>query len=369
MKYRGNKKVILFICAFIFLLMCAGNGKDVSAEPIDEDVEITVEYGFDGRYKIGNNIPIFIEVKNRNKDIEGELQIKFPTTRNQYNIYSQEINLPKESKKNFIIAIPFMDISNEIEVLIEQNNKPLAGTKVRIENGRLLQNQKLVGVLSEDFSSLSYFNNIKIQGNDLNKGLSNSNIIELDTVAVKLTKDNIGENYKSLDALDILVIDNFDTSVLSRNQYGAIKEWVESGKVLVIGTGSNYSKTLSLFKDGFINAEIVGTETKTLNSLNKYIDDDSTGTLNGEVLNINIKDSEVLLKEGNTPIVSKLSKKDGVIILSGIDLGIEPFIGWRSRDVFISKLISSNMPNVLKEVGNEGRQNNYNLNKIGRAHV
>ncbi|MBU3208063.1 tripartite tricarboxylate transporter TctB family protein [Clostridium algidicarnis] len=364
MKYTGNKKVILFICAFIFLLIYGGNGKTVSAEPIDEDIEITVEYGFDGRYKIGNNIPIFIEVKNGNKDIEGELQIKFPTTQNQYNIYSQAINLPKESTKNFIMAIPFMDISNEIEVLIEQNNKPLGSTKVRIENGRLLQNQKLVGVLSEDFSSLSYFNNIKIQGNDSNKGLSNSNILELDTVAVKLTKDNIGENYKSLDALDILVIDNFDTSVLSRNQYGAIKEWVESGKVLVIGAGSNYSKTLSLFKDGFINAEIVGTETKTLNSLNKYIDDYSTGTLNGEVLNINIKDSEVLLKEGNTPIVSKLSKKDGVIILSGIDLGIEPFIGWSSRDVFISKLISSNMPNVLKEVGSEGRQNNYNLNNI-----
>lgn len=364
MKYRGNKKVILFICTFVLLLICGGRSKAASAEPIDEDIEITVEYGFDGRYKIGNNIPIFIEVKNGNKDIEGELQIKVPTTQNQYNIYSQTINLPKESKKNFIIAIPFMDISNEIEVLIEQNNKQLSSKKVRIENGRLLQNQKLVGILSEDFSSLSYFNKIKIEGNDTNKGVGNSNSIELDTVAVKLTKDNIGENDKALDALDILVIDNFDTSVLSKNQYEAIKEWVESGKMLVIGTGSNYSKTLSLFKDDFINADIVGTETKRLNSLNEYINNYSIEALNGEVLNINIKNGEALLKEGNTPIVSKLSKKDGVIILSGIDLGIEPFIGWSSRDVFISKLISSNIPNILKEVGSEGRHNNYTLNNI-----
>lgn len=364
MKYRRNKKIILFISAFIFLLICGGNRKDITAEPIDGDIEITVEYGFDGRYKIGNNIPIFIEVKNGNNDIEGELQIKIPIAQNQYNIYSQTINLPKESKKDFIIAIPFVEVSNEIEVIIEQKNKQLSSKKVRIENGRLLQNQKLVGILSDDFSSLSYFNKIKIEGNDTNKGVSNSNNIELDMVSVKLTKDNIGENYKALDALDILVIDNFDTSSLSKNQYEAIKEWVESGKMLVIGTGSNYSKTLSLFKDDFINAKIVGTETKRLNSLNEYINNYSIEALNKEVLNINIKNGEVLLKEGNTPIVSKLSKKDGVIILSGIDLGIEPFIGWSSRDVFISKLISSNIPKMLKEVGGEGRRNNYNLNNI-----
>lgn len=368
MKYRGNKKVILFICTFVLLLICGGSSKAASAEPIDEDIEITVEYGFDGRYKVGNNVPIFIEVKNGHKDIEGELQIKVPTTQNQYNIYSQQINLPKESKKNFIIAIPFMEISNEIEVLIEQNNQSLSSIKVRIENGRLLQNEKLIGILSEDFSSLSYFSKIKLEGNDAghnsNKGINNSNTVELDTVAVKLSKDDIGENYKALDALDILVIDNFDTSVLSKNQYKAIKEWVESGKMLIIGTGSNYSKTLSLFKDDFINGDIVGTETKRLNSLNEYINNNSIEALNGEILNINIKDSEVLLKEGNTPIVSRLNKKGGVVIISGIDLGTEPFIGWSSKEVFISKLISSNIPNILKELGSEGRHNNYTLNNI-----
>ncbi|MBU5590378.1 hypothetical protein KQI89_01240 [Clostridium sp. MSJ-4] len=355
MRRKTNRALIFFICFFILSSLGV---KSVKAEEKSEDIEIKVQYGFEGRYKVGKNIPISIEIQNGKKDIEGEIQVKIPTRVDKYDLYSEKANIPKESKKRFTMAVPMGSISNDLTISLVEKGKVISDTKVRVENGRLTENERFIGVLSDDFNSLSYFSKTKL------KIAVGPDKLDLNPVAVKLNETNIPENSKALDALDILVIDNFDTSKLSKTQYEAIKEWVEDGGMLLIGTGNNYSKTLSLFNDDFIKGEIKGSENKTLSSLNNYIKNPSLEVLNTEVLNIDIKDSDVLIKEQNTPIISKLNRKSGVVILSGLPLGLEPFISWSGKEAFIAKLLSDNIYTSIRSGKGDVMAQQYRLNDL-----
>ncbi len=95
-----------------------------------------------------------------------------------------------------------------------------------------------MGILSDKYSSLTY---LDMGGNELNyKG--NNYPIKL----VELDQDNLES---ALGALSFLVIDTYNTSVLSDQTLKSIEQWCNNGGVLIIGTGSGAENTLSGLPD------------------------------------------------------------------------------------------------------------------------
>ncbi|MCM1441493.1 MAG: hypothetical protein NC131_20140, partial [Roseburia sp.] len=91
-----------------------------------------------------------------------------------------------------------------------------------------------MGILSDDYSSLTFMD---MGGDKLNYygALYPVRLIELN-------QDNLIEN---LDSLEFLVIDKYDTSVLTSDETAAIEEWNIDGGVLIVGTGKYAEDTLT----------------------------------------------------------------------------------------------------------------------------
>lgn len=333
-----RKKVsILFMFLFIFSILIPYKVTK------SEEVGITVKptFGVDGVYKSYREMPITLEVENLGKDIQGELDVIYPIQDGRGMDISQEISLASGDKKTLVLSIPVWDSLNKIVVKINQNNKAIFEQEFQLGNSRRIPETKLVvGTLSEDSESLSYMNSLSLsQSQNSNSKFSGVNF---ESTVTAIPEEFLKENSKILDIFDVIVIDNYDTSKLSKGQITAIKQWVEKGKLLIVGTGVYNNKTLAMFKDDYL-----GLSTNTLKTTNGY-----------QVLPFSLKNGENIVDDQG--YFQKTTKNSGTIAISAYALGSEPFktqIGKTS----ITKVLESSLTSSMLEASFQYGEMDYRV--------
>ncbi|MCM8711792.1 hypothetical protein M2651_12285 [Clostridium sp. SYSU_GA19001] len=334
-RYKG---LILIFTVFVLLL----NFRNVYAEE-KEQIKLKVQAGIEGVYKVGGTVPINIEIENNMKDINGEIQIEVNTSQsdnqNNVNLYAQSINLPYNSSKSVTMNIPITRYITKIKINLVEGKNTVYEKDVTIPGG-LNANNILIGILSDDFDSVSYISDIKI-----NQGINYS------VRNVKLNEKNFSNDSDALNNFNVIVVNNFDTSKLSIEQYEALKKWVNNGGMLVVGTGPSYNKTLSIFKkDNFISGEIGSVSDISTKALYSIVEDNSTLAMSIPSVSIDIKGSTQALKERNFTLVHKLEKGRGVVAVAAFDFGINPVANWSQKKIFAAKLIGNLLPDYYNSV-------------------
>jgi len=327
-------KNILLMAVIIFAMQ---SYQVVLAQSIRDEVKVNMEVkvGFDGYYRLGNYVPFYFEIDNKLKDINGELQIELPDELDNLTLYSIQINLPNNSTKKFVMNVPISRFTSKLQVNIVEGKNKVFSKAIKVNPGANVETFGL-GILSDDYESVKYINKIPTD-----------NYSQFSTKAVKLNESMLSESVDILKNFNVIVINNFDTSKLTKEQYGALKAWVEDGGMLLIGTGPSHSKTLAIFKDDFITGEIG--EVSTLSTSQLY--NVAQGGANGDrmqisVLDMKLNDSAMVLNEGNTPLVVKMEKGSGFVAIAAFDLGLEPLASWVGRAGFSEGLLQKLMPNV-----------------------
>lgn len=191
-----------------------------------------------------SDIPTYdveVTVENRGADWEGMVRL---TLRDSYGSidncsYDTVLSLPQGSKKQFTVRIPKNSLGRtDGSVWIELfDNK--AKLVAKNSFNRLLQGGSdalAMGILSDKYSSLTYLD----MGGD--EAYYNGR-----SYPVKLTELNQDNLMRALAALHCLVIDSYDTSVLTDEAVAAIEKWTDNGGILIIGTGNFAQETLSAF--------------------------------------------------------------------------------------------------------------------------
>ncbi|MDE7322060.1 MAG: hypothetical protein K2N73_04910 [Lachnospiraceae bacterium] len=182
-----------------------------------------------------------VTIENTGEDWEGMVRL---TLRDFYGSvdncsYDTVLSLPQGSKKQFAVRIPKNSLTRtDGMVLIELFDKKNKMTASKNFN-RLLQggtDALTMGILSDKYPSLTY---LDMGGNEVYYGNR--------TYPVKLMELNQDSLMSSLPALNFLVIDSYDTSVLTDEVVTGIEKWTDSGGMLLIGTGSFAQDTLSAF--------------------------------------------------------------------------------------------------------------------------
>lgn len=215
----------------------------------------------------GSVYDIQLEVENQGQDWEGTVRLM--VTAGYYGVnsdcaYDTELSLPEGSTKQFVVRIPkdSMERTDGIVqiTLLDKNGDSV----VQKEFGRLLQaeaNALTMGILSDEYSALTY---LDMGGNEFyNNGRSYPIRLE------ELDQDKLVD---SLDALEFLVIDSYNTGVLSDKALDSTRQWIDDGGVLIIGTGSGAEEVLAGFDDLEIQCAGVnepGTETS---GFSDYVD-------------------------------------------------------------------------------------------------
>ncbi|MDD7792884.1 hypothetical protein [Clostridium sp. 'White wine YQ'] len=335
------KKKISILMLFLFILTVIIPSSLVKAE--ESSVKIKADFGVQGVYKSYREMPINIEVESETKDIQGEIQVTYPLQDQRGVTISQEISLAKGDKKNIVLSIPVGESLNKIVVSIYNKGKKEYEEELKVGNSkRLSPNKLLVGTLTEDPNSLSYIESLNINIKNV-KGLSS------DTTLVNIPEGFLKENSKVLDVFDVIVIDNYDTSKLSKGQIDTLRKWVEGGRELVIGTGVYGKKTLGMFKDDYIKIN-----SQELKKVGEY-----------QVMPLTIETSKNILDESG--YFQKIQKGNGNIIFSSYSLGSEPFNKLIGKDS-IKNIIDDVIPAKLLEPNSSMSGMDYRIqNMVGNV--
>lgn len=327
-----------FIWVFTVFIMLFGMTNVQAKE--EEKIKLKVEAGIDSVYKIGNTVPINISIENNLKDINGELQIEVDTSQienqNNVNLYVQSINIPNNSLKTINLNVPISKYLTQIKINIVEGKNTLFQKSVNIPGGNNYENI-IIGILSDNYDSVSYMNNIKL---NISRSFTVKN--------VKLNENNFPLDSEVLNNLNIIIVNDFDTSKLNEKQYEALKEWVSDGGMLLIGTGPSYNKSLSLFKkDNFISGEIGDVTDINTKALYEIAEDHMSKPVKLSCVSMNIQGSTQPVKEGSFPLVHRIEKGKGAVSIAAFDFGINPIASWTQKSMFASRLMGTLMPDYF----------------------
>lgn len=345
-----KKFLFVFIVCILTLSFIAYGDKG-------DSIKIETEIGFDKSFKPFYTTPIFITMDNNLKDIDGEIQIEVPYDEgygNEVTIYAIGINHPKNTQKEYIMNIPLSSSLLNVKLKVVEDKKILLEKYVRIDKG-ISENTMLVGVLSDNIDSISYLNGFTYDG-------------LYDTVSTKIVRLKEGTFPDSLDVMnnfDMIIINNFNTGSLTKEQYEVLKNWTESGGFLVIGTGANGSKTLSAFTaaDSFIIGEMGDIKKASGRPLGYFVDDEFNIPI--DILDINIEGGAIVVSSEEISYIQKLDKGQGRVLFLSFDLGMEPMISWKLNKYFMESLFQSTVPLIRVGPDYESKYRpgfNHNIN-------
>ncbi|MSS62590.1 hypothetical protein [Velocimicrobium porci] len=341
-------KILLGISCVFFLLTGFVEYKTAVAANIQTSKEETVEsdqlvmkitYGYGKRVKYGRNMGVWTQITNNGDDFEGKLCVLIPNNENKSIRYSKDIAIAKGETKKIEFAIPVTFANEKIKFSIVNEKKATVlrkAVRITIESN---QETLYAGILSDDSLALSYLADEKLK-------------------PVLLSVDSFPEDEKLLDMLDIIVINNFNTKQFNEDQYSALKEFVQSGGTLVLGTGSTGNKTMQLFKDEFLTGTMKTVEKKQISIGNEK-------KITKDISDIILDDAKTVIKQDKHDLMQKKSIGLGNVCIFQFDLGLEDkFFSTVGGEV--TSLIKDNISeNKKKQINMEYNGNNqdgfYNL--------
>lgn len=209
---------------------------------------VKINYGIDSLVSYDANTPVQVTITNQGEDFTGELVLTVVREYAKNYGYSNDISIPAGTTKTTFLTIPSNSNFNNCVVSILDEDGETVYERT-IMNAVTFNSEKIIGVLSDDYAALNYLDGMLVQ---FVKLYNNS----YDFRIGQMTEETMPDIASALGTCKIIVIDNFDTSKLSDAQYQALRQWVENGGLLLIGTGAEYNKTLSKFKDDFISGSI-----------------------------------------------------------------------------------------------------------------
>jgi hypothetical protein len=228
---------VFFIAACVFLLTDIRTSAsdesetDISAEVIDAVVNETE-----------GTATVNVKVDNKGADFGGYVRLRFTditqSSRNLVTVYETYVSVASGTEEETWITFATPDGADlskaelRLQIVDEKDKIVWSAKQYRIFD--TLKNS--YGVLSDHPDKLYYFENISY----MQKELTASD----------------AEDMNKLSVIRFLVIDDYDTTQLSKKAVSNIESWVNSGGILIIGTGHAMDKTFCNFDQRMIDITI-----------------------------------------------------------------------------------------------------------------
>ncbi len=288
---------------------------------------VQTELGMNGYGVYGRPLQIKIALESE-KDFEGEVRI-IPYSGDTSQIVvaqGKDVTLSAGEQKEISVVLSTAGyIGTYLVQIINAEGKVIYSEKDKFSLSDCGNTLK-IGILSDYYSALRYFDNLSLWL-DGYEGI---------TGIMELTTDIMPEDSNVLSLFSYIVIDNYDTAQLSEAQCAALKEWVNKGGVLILGTGDSYQKVIRGFGDDFVSGTF-----KKINrqNLKEYKD--------GEVITIEDVDCVEFTLEGGQPLNmlfpgnTAFYKKtgDGILAVLSFSLSTQPIAGYEENAALASGLL------------------------------
>lgn len=219
------------------------------------DMVMTVQAESENAFYIGaevlpsdaNTYDVRLTVENRGKDWEGVVRLEPDEGYKMPSAYDTALSLPQGSKKQFMVSIPVnsLDSTDGTLTVILLDRKGVQVKKEVFSRILVGQMQSLnMGILSDAYSDLTY---LDMGGAEL--------YFYNDLYPIKLVDLRQGNLEDELSSLTFLVIDQYNTDILTSDERHAIESWILGGGVLLLGTGTYAEDTLNSFGSGYLGIQ------------------------------------------------------------------------------------------------------------------
>ena len=297
------------------------------AQQQEASLSFDVTAGFDGYAKSSAWTPVRIIAANLGPDVVGEVRVQ---TTYPGETYSRQLSLPSQSQKEVTLFIPWR--SNEFSLEFSSDGKILHRSP---HNARTIATDDvLVAVVSTDPALLNFL-----------AGLQNTTGNPL-SVAHLSTADLFAET-QGLSSLDVLIVNDIDTTGLAAAQQKALRDWVTAGGHLIVGGGPNAALTTAGLA---ALLPVTGLTPKTLSDLPTlagYVGE-TIPDLGPYLAAIpQSTQGQVLVYQENDPLLVSQNVGKGRVSYFALDFGLAPMNGWAGNDAFWENLldpVEANLP-------------------------
>jgi hypothetical protein len=313
---------------------------------------LQVAVGFEDDARLDYWTPVQITLNNDGPDFKGVLSVTTYSSFSRTGLvvgtilpwsYQQSITLPHDAQKQLNLYVPFYESPalprSIIATLIDSNGKVITtqkATPFTLHAGSLL-----VGILSDQTAEGAGFSPLSaVSLPDPTRS------IELAT----LNASTMPDMAEVLDDFDVIVLEDFNMSLLNPAQLSALETWVNQGGALIEIGGSQWQRTLSSLPPqlsplivqgtGVLPAgtHLLPTGSPTIAETGQKPAPDtlrqfttiSTATLpeKGDARQEAFSNLETVLASDTTPLIVQAHQGQGVICYLAFDPTVAPLVDW-----------------------------------------
>lgn len=317
----------LVLAGILSLQALGAEGRGVSETGAREESPVTLDvvYGYQNIAKSGRFLPLRIEIQNqRDQAFKGTLcvlamesELKGYSMEQEYDMYRYEYPFKVEASGSLVkaLSISLGARMDQMYVrILDESGKEVTQKRLKL-NLNLETAELFIGVLSDNPAKLLYLNGVGI------------NYSTLRTRTIEMNADSLPDSELGLDQLDVLLVTDFDTGRLSKQQIEAVWEWVQEGGTLLIGTGERGEDVLRGFGSQLLEAPLPQPDRYVVNMGVEYAVDEPEGASIPLICTeVPLNGATEVLSSDELSVVSSVSVGQGTVAVSIYDFGdIENF--------------------------------------------
>lgn len=211
-----------------------GYGYHFEADGLTGDVV----FGTKGYLVENRTLPVRVNITSQKEDFTGTLKITLPGADGDGISYQVAVDCQKGVPGQVEMEVPFLGNASYFyfEILDSFGTAAFSGKVLTGEENAVetVARDVYIGVLSDQYSSLEYLDGLTLEVENQPFTLQ----------LVQFAAQEFPMRADELSSLSGILIDAFDTSVLSAQQFDCLKSWVTDGGSLFVGTGTEAAKVL-----------------------------------------------------------------------------------------------------------------------------
>jgi len=292
-----------------------------------QSLTMSVSPAYQGNFKYGEWLPVWVSLENNGADLSGEVQVSVVRDYDQVT-YAVAVALPSGARKRLPVYVLPNNYTHELKVDLVVNDGVVQSQNT------VLQPQPninyLIGVAAQERGALALLPSIQLPNSRL-------------PVVVDITLDTLPDRAEALNTLDCLILNDVDSSSLSPKQVDALQGWIAQGGRLLIGGGAGALQTSSGLPTSLLPLQPNSLdELDNVDSLAAFADANPIRVPGPFVVATGKQIQGLTLAEQDQiPLIVEVSLGEGAITFVALDLSFTPFDAWGGTSAFWEKVLSS----------------------------